>query len=439
MNRLMQEGVYGRLTENHSEREIASDLDCLNILNDSYAECLIRQKELVKEYYSERSDGHVLIDGNSFLLSDIINSETYSEEEKKGYVNDAYSLYYDHVKEIYLQIIANNKKLAESIGYDSYNSYIEKVSFHREIDEGTRQSIREWVKDMVVPLYIELFNSLSMDEVNNIVRKKYDSNFVKETIEDGLTRLSDSCSEEFRKLDNNGLLQFDDIKGRSKSNYTTYLFSYDVPYASVYRSGFYTDIGGILHEFGHVYGYKISGVNIETNMDVFEALAQSMNGIFWADRYHCNGVDTELLINTLNIFQTAILSAVYDEFEERVYTADVMSAAELDFLFQEIVNRYGLGNGSEMGVGNWSDNMLLFENPFYYSHYMYSSVPTLIIFSQALEDMEEAKKLMFDELIDCADCEIGETIEKLSGVKKKELPKYLNKVTNDIKKHLLNE
>jgi len=436
LNRLMQEGVYDRLAENRSEEERISDLDCLNILNDDYAECLIRQKELVKDYYAERAEGHVLIDGNSFLLSDIVDSESYSTEEKTEYVKDAYKLYYDHVKDIYLKIIANNKRMAASVGYDSYYSYIEKVSFHRSPGENTKRSIREWIKDTVVPLYIELFNDLSMDEVNALVKQQYDSESVKDTIEKGLASLSDSCKDKFCKLDERGLLQFDDAKGRSKSNYTTYLFSYGVPYVSVYRTGFYTDISGMLHEFGHAYGYEVSGANIETNMDVFEALAQSMNGIFWADRFHSRGADTEIRVNTLNILQMAVLSAVYDEFEERVYAANVRSAAELDNMFCEIVNSYGLGSDSGMGVGNWSDNMLLFENPFYYSHYLYSSVPALIIFSQAMEDMDRAKTMLFDELIDCANCDIAETIERLSGIRDDDLSVCLRQVANNIKKYL---
>lgn len=437
MSILIQSDKYDCVSDEWSKEEREKEEEVLNVLNEEYQICVREQKKCVQQFYLERTEGYIWLDGEKVMLEYLLESEQYSDVEKNEFTKEALRNYYSQIKSIYIMLIDINNRIARNYGYDNYYDYIcsqykdkKNMSFDSDV-------IYSWVKTELVPLYCSIYGELSLEEMNDVINKKYTLVDTIYMLETGLGELSPDMRECFENMFVDNRAEIGNQEGKSTNNFTTYLYSYGYPYVSVYLFENYIDQGSILHEFGHYYGYSKVGAGIEQHMDVFETIAQAMNGMYWVKMFQKNGFTSEIKLNMLNILQTVILSALIDEFEKYAYTEMVIDSTMLDLKYLELLKEYGLIQGNEdvMGMGDWADYTLIFESPFYYRNYMFSSIPVLMIMSEGFCSIDEMLAMYMIVLEKGEEATISDVIEMLNkhNLSQEELLKY---VTKKIKKAL---
>ncbi|MGM9521987.1 MAG: hypothetical protein ACI3VB_05855, partial [Oscillospiraceae bacterium] len=89
----------------------------------------------------------------------------------------------------------------------------------------------------------------------------------------------------------------------------------------------------------------------------------------------------------LNMIFSIVDGALYDEFQQRVYSEPELTAERVDEIFLELYQEYGysLYDGCENEWKNISHN---FEYPFYYISYAVSAIGALEIYDQCCEDWD---------------------------------------------------
>lgn len=398
VGKLMLSDKYECLTEGWSEKDLEADREICRIIDEDYAKLNSQMSGLIEAFYRERTDGMVEVDGQMWNLSELTASDRYTDEEKSEFAKIALINYYDSIKSIYLQIVKTGTELAHKCGYESVEQY--KCGNTKLDSEKSLLTINEWVKNELVPLYFDIYKSLKEPELSNIVTKRFSYEETVSIVRAGLSDISDGMRISFDNMLAKGHAGIGAGEGKSTNNFTTYLYSYGFPYMSVYLYEKYIDCGSILHEFGHYYAYEIAGADVEQDTASFEAMAQMMNAMYWADRYRNEGASAEVRLNILSIMQTAILSSVIDELEQYVYDNQVQDAALIDRKYAQLLAEYGLieQGGDVMGIGNWTECTLIFDSPFYYRSYLVSSIPTLLMLAESF-DGEKDTAVLFEKIL----------------------------------------
>lgn len=440
-DKLAASDKFGYISADWTAGEIEAEKEVCRILDSVYYNYDLKMNGLIENFYRERADGTVTVDGEEKSLMELLGSDEYSVVEKERFSDEALSRYYSQIRKIYLDIIRANNDLAVAYGYGDYERYLvagKDTFVWEELGE-----VYRWVRDELVPLYYSIYGSLTEPGLSEETGRSYTLDETLGEIRTGLADLSPDMLGSFDRMIESGHCSIDAHEGKSTNNFTTYLYSYGFPYVSVYLYGKYIDRGSILHEFGHYYAYEKIGPDAEDDMCSFEAMAQMMNAMYWAERFGRDGLTTDVRLNILSILQTAILSSVIDELEHYVYTADIAGSAEIDRKYSELLCEYGLLTSDDdvMGIGNWADCTLLFTSPFYYRNYLLSSIPTLMVLAEGLEDFGGEETLdsmagmynrVMEECVQSGHClGINEMIAHL-GLPARTLPETLSDITKYI-------
>ncbi|MCH5341419.1 MAG: hypothetical protein J1E01_08120 [Acetatifactor sp.] len=392
-DKLVASDKFSCISADWTAEEIEAEKEVCRILDGVYYDYDLKMNGLMGDFYRERADGTVTVDGEEKSLMELLGSDEYSDVEKERFSDEALSRYHLQIRKIYLDIVRTNNNLAVAYGYGDYERYLVagKDTFERE----ELVEVYRWVRDELVPLYYSIYGSLTEPGLSEETGRSYTLDETLGEIRTGLADLSPDMLGSFDRMIESGHCGIDAHEGKSTNNFTTYLYSYGFPYVSVYLYGKYIDRGSILHEFGHYYAYEKIGPDAEDNLCPFEAMAQMMNAMYWAERFGRDGLTTDVRLNILSILQTAILSSVIDELEHYIYTAGISDSAEIDRKYKELLCGYGLLTSDDdvMGIGDWTDCTLLFTSPFYYRNYLLSSIPTLMVLAEGLEDWGDKETL----------------------------------------------
>ncbi|MBR4780406.1 MAG: hypothetical protein IK014_03500 [Lachnospiraceae bacterium] len=436
---LIHSDVYSHISADWTEEERQNEVEALQVLDENYNAYMTKQEEIINEYYLERAEGYIWRDGKKMMLNALLESEEYSDDEKAAFELEALQNYYSQVKKLYISVIENNNNIAKYYGYNSYYDYYctqNNYDFNSSIKP---EMIYSWVKEELVPLYFSIYSGLSSTEVSDLLNRKYSLDETLNMLEEDIGKISPDIKEVFQQMLSSKHAWISNQDGKSTNNFTTYLYSYGYPFINVYLYENYIDQGSILHEFGHYYGYEKTGIEIENYMDVFETMAQSMNSMYWAMKYHEAGFSTDVKLNILNILQTTIFSALLDEFEAYAYKEKITDWSLLDQKYHELIEEYKLMEnlGDVSGMGEWAGFSLILENPFYYRHYMMSSIPALMIMSEGFSSTDKMTN-MYEGLISNNMATTIDDVVSLYNQSNTSIRELLNKITNMLKTALQN-
>ncbi len=312
--------------------------------------------------------------------------------------------YNDRVAALYTDFVQNNHKIAESFGYENYPQFAYELMYLRDYTAEDVASMRGYVKDYLIPLFCKASDGLMA---------------ATEQLTDGqLTLLRALSADPFRQLDQSyvenyfaslpmymqfymrdvtesGRGLFTENQASQEGAFTAYYYGEGYPVC--YFGPGYHNMFTVVHESGHYYAMAAQqgGGN---NLDLSEVYSQANEMLFL--RYLSNsGMDAAVyraleLYQLTYMLQVIIISVMVDDFESRVYTADVstLTGKELDGMMDGVVADYGAdfveGYLEADMHAYW--RMVTIQQPMYYISYAVAGVAAMQFYSMALADYDEA-------------------------------------------------
>lgn len=315
------------------------------------------------------------------------------------------------VPELYAEMVANNNRIAEILGYDNYLEYAYENIYERDYSYQDVAAFVEYVKEYVVPYYnmiytkwgsISGYTDADIEDYYSIVSYSFFEDMKANTVfndyidmmEMGFSSNPDkviSFSDELNALVLNGNL----FRGTYQGAYVTYIADADLPLA--YFGEGYDDSTTVAHEFGHYMNEIYNRSEFDQSYDLLEthSQGQEMLYIFFAEDYVSEKafelVETYQMLNTLNIimaalqvdtFEQAIYLNSYDGYNSEIIMADgKITADEYDLLYASISEDFGIAK-EYRNDEYWRYGMTI-TSPCYYVSYSVSAINALQIYTDA--------------------------------------------------------
>ena len=319
---------------------------------------------------------------------------------------------------MYAEFVANNKRIAELLGYDNYLEYAYKERYDRDYSYTEVKQIYEYVKEYIVPVYVKLYRSYGSDnsEYGN------SSSFFKSTKQnkalndyiDCLTIKGNktvSFSDEFNALMGDGRCF---TNGKAGTAYVTSLYGIDFDGSDLpiaYFSDGYANFFTVAHEFGHFMNETYSEGKYSQSYDLLEMHSQGNEMLFLAYLNNNTGLIDGKGLNYLNVYQplnmffAAVNAIAVDAFEQAVYldyydghnaeeimdfdeaTGLYITADEYDILFSSIYSDMGVPTKYQR-TSYWRGAVI--SSPCYYVSYSISALSVVQLLPMGREDFDAA-------------------------------------------------
>ena len=356
--------------------------------------------------------------------SDAVSNPEYAELVKK---NDEIESEYlkissssEKVPAMYAEFVANNKRIAELLGYDNYLEYAYKEIYDRDYSYTEVKQIYEYVKEYIVPVYVKLYRSLGSEN------SEYgsSSSFFKSTKQnkalndyiDLLTIQGNktvSFSDEFNALMGEGRCF---TNGKAGTAYVTSLYGVDFDGSDLpiaYFSDGYANFFTVAHEFGHFMNETYSEGKYSQSYDLLEMHSQGNEMLFLAYLNNNSGIIDNKGLSYLNVYQplnmffAAVNAIAVDAFEQAVYldyydgynaeeimdfdeaTGLYITADEYDLLFTSIYSDMGVPTKYQRAT-YWRSAVL--RSPCYYVSYSISALSVIQLLPMGREDFDAASE-----------------------------------------------
>ena len=379
---------------------------------------------MFREYYYEgMTDAEI----NAYVAeSDAVSNPEYAALVKRNdEIESKYMLIADpssnsQVPVMYAEFVANNKKIAELLGYENYLAYAYKEIYSRDYSYTDVKTVYDYVKTYITPVYNAMYNNWYYNGSYNKVYgdgsffEYYDQNKALNDYIDLLTIEGNktlSFSDSFNTLMGDGLC----FKGgKGGTAYVTSLYAMgengkDLPIA--YFSKGYENFFTVVHEFGHYVNEVYSEGMYSQSYDLLEMHSQGNEMLFLAYLNNNPGTIATVGLKFLNDYQPlnmffAVMHAIaIDAFEQAVYTdfydgynADAImdydaeaglyiTYDEYDLLFKSILDDLGI-DSKWQSAAYWRGAVI--TSPCYYASYSISALSVLQLLPMGTEDFDAA-------------------------------------------------
>ncbi len=384
---------YGEKIKKQMTKEVIETIyETHNTLSDEYIKLQTQIGQLCSDYLIKVNTTTIDVNGTPMTLNDLMSNSSLTYEEFLSYYQEIISLINNDAGEIYLQLVEAYKKQAKLAGFDNVANYMYDA-YNRDYTKEDTRRFGQYVKEQIVPLYYSLYASMTQEDYNKL-----------NSISGSLPQFESSFNEYFASISNEMLDAYDYMKKyglhdfkaspvKQQLNYTTFLYSFNEPYISLYPTGAYTDISTFIHEFGHFYGFYTRGIDLDTNLDIFEIHSEA-NELLFMPYYSAYGDAYEPIVKNqiLTLLSIIIQGSLYDEFQQQVFEKDLTSVKELNELFFKLECEYGLvdpASGYTQDL-SWVFVSHTFQSPFYYISYAISGIPSLEIYTKSLTNRDAA-------------------------------------------------
>lgn len=302
---------------------------------------------------------------------------------------------YALLTKIYLQLVAVRAEMAELAGAPSYSDYAYSAYYSRDYSPADAQKIWKTAKEDFAPLLQAYADSLRQALAAGAAGTiETSEEAVIEALSYGASRMSPEVQRAAEYLLEHQLYDISYSPQKLTTGYTSYLYSFNVPFIFNSPYGDYADYSDMFHEFGHwLAGFyhgsdPLYGV---IDFDLSELQSQGMEVMFLYFYDDLFGSDAKVLRaqTLLNLVYSVVMGAMYDEFQQKVYLEPDLSEARLLEIFREVYESYGFApyHGYEY---EWADVIHNFQQPLYYISYSVSAIPALELYAQMLESPNEA-------------------------------------------------
>ena len=324
----------------------------------------------------------------------------------------------EQVPVLYAEFVANNKRIAEILGYSNYLEYAYESIYDRDYAYTDVKPIADNVKEYIAPIYgsaMAKWNSVTSNFTDaqyyayqaytsesffsNFDSNKYLNDYI-DTMELNGVDKTVSFSDELNGLMSNGNL----FRGQYSGAYVTSIYGLDIPIAffGITNSSAFT----VAHEFGHYMNEVYNSEDYSQSFDLLEMHSQGDELLFLS--YLMNHEDIKevdmVLVETyqlLVMIDTIVNTLAVDTFEQAVYTdtyngayaneimADgTITADEYDTLYKSVLVDFGVVDYTTDTYWRY----MTITSPCYYVSYSVSAISVLQLYGMANNNFDAAKE-----------------------------------------------
>ena len=302
----------------------------------------------------------------------------------------------DAAADVYLELVKVRSQMAELAGNASYADYAYSAFYSRDYTPEDAQKIWQTAKEDFAPLLTKYSDTLSQALSDSGISSTggITGQNVIDALLYGTARMSPEVREAAEYLIEHSLYDISYSEKKLPTGYTSYLYSFDVPFIFNCPYDSYADYTDMFHEFGHwLAGYyhgsdALYGV---IDYDLSELQSQGMEVMFLQFYEDLFGDDAEILRaqTLLNLVYSVVTGAMYDEFQQRIYAESDLTKDRLLDIYREVYASYGFEpyDGYEY---EWTEVIHNFQQPLYYISYAVSAIPALELYARLAESPNDA-------------------------------------------------
>ncbi|MGL5256271.1 MAG: hypothetical protein ACRC76_04455 [Proteocatella sp.] len=301
---------------------------------------------------------------------------------------------------VFKELVIVRDQIAKESGYDNYLDYAYAYQYSRDYSPSDFAKVRKYVKNYIIPVYDQYASSIT-DEDDQIVQtiKGNSGEYVLNKIEPHINAFLPELKDSFAYMKKYGLYDIDADDKKMDGGYTCYLNSYKVPFIYNYPYNTYRDFKDMIHEFGHFNNAFYHEEHVITtdaySLDIIEIQSQALELIFteFADSIYGKDVaEPAKKIILSEMLATVMDGSVIDEFESAVYKNPEMSLEDMNRTYNDINSSYGLDYDDDDQDYLWTDIPHIFQSPGYYASYAISMLSAFDMWTQYLDNPEDAKE-----------------------------------------------
>ena len=303
---------------------------------------------------------------------------------------------YDAAADVYLELVKVRAQMAELAGASSYADYAYSAYYSRDYTPEDAQKIWQTAKEDFAPLLSKYSDSVSQALSDSGVSGAggITENRVIDALLYGTARMSPETREAAEYLTEHGLYDISYSDRKLPTGYTSYLYSFDVPFIFNCPYGTYADYTDMFHEFGHwlaAYYHGSDALYGVIDYDLSELQSQGMEVMFlqFYDELFDGSADPLRARTLLNLVYSVVTGAMYDEFQQKIYAEPDLTKDRLLGIFREVYESYGFEpyDGYEY---EWTQVIHNFQQPLYYISYAVSAIPALELYVRSIESANDA-------------------------------------------------
>ncbi|MGO0904454.1 peptidase M3 [Clostridioides difficile] len=403
------------------KKEIGKDgfnyLKNIGKLNSEEVENLLKkEQDLVVKYEDLLSKSTVLVDGIEMDFEEAMSKPNLSYEEYVKIYSDYLKKYNPIFGNIFLELVQTRTEIATKLGFKNYTDYA-YLNLNKDYSQEDARKFRNDVKEYIVPLYRKVTSQPSDSSIYIKAYKNRSFRKFDKVLEDISPKLKE-CFNYMKKYD---LYDYSSGRNKSPGGYTTYITKYKAPFLFNTWDNSFLGVTSFAHEFGHFYNYYNSinlNSTIQPSIDICEVHSTSLEILFYKYFDEFFGKQSEAIKKEhLSIVLNTIIDAcLYDEFQEIIYKNPYMSLNDINKLFFDLEEEYGVSNKilKDKNAPFWVLVSHNFQVPFYYLSYGLASDVSLQIWELSQDDYRKAVDVYINFLNQNTDAGFKDVVEKVN-------------------------
>ncbi|MCC0695688.1 peptidase M3 [Clostridioides sp. ES-S-0048-02] len=403
------------------KKEIGKDgfnyLKNIGKLNSEEVENLLKkEQDLVVKYEDLLSKSTVSVDGMEIDFEEAMSKPNLTYEEYVKIYSDYLKKYNPIFGNIFLELVQTRTEIATKLGFKNYTDYA-YLNLNKDYSQEDARKFRSEVKEYIVPLYRKVTSQPSDSSIYVKAYKNRSFRKFDKVLEDISPKLKE-CFNYMKKYD---LYDYSSGKNKSPGGYTTYITKYKAPFLFNTWDNSFLGVTSFAHEFGHFFNYynSINSNNtIQPSIDICEVHSTSLEILFYKYFDEFFGKQSEAIKKEhLSIVLNTIIDAcLYDEFQEIIYKNPYMNLNDINKLFFDLEEEYGVSNKilKDKNAPFWILVSHNFQVPFYYLSYGLASDVSLQIWELSQGDYRKAVDVYMDFLNQNTDAGFKDVVEKVN-------------------------
>ena len=364
-----------------------------DILYDKAAKDLFSQEQALElEYDKICAETTVTYRGQEMTLDDLLADETMDYDTYYEML-DVYCQTLTHnLEDTFLGLVRVRTQIAETLGFDNYNDY-SYLTYTRDYTPDDAKEFHETVKKEVVPVYNQYYYTTAVNASRGIMRRTFDEETIMQTLPVYFNNISPLIAESFQYMVKYHMYDIEPSDSKQDGGYTTYFESYKSPFMF---SSFEDDLWSvktIIHESGHYASYYHNPG--DGPLDLAEIDSQGLEMLMMSEYENLFGRDAGSAAGygLIEMLDSVIQGSLYDEFQQIVYEEKDLTIDEINDVFDQLLDEYGIRDIYPASKGEWALVHHNFSAPLYYISYATSAIPALEIWQIARQDFEVGKEL----------------------------------------------
>lgn len=365
------------------------------------------------------ADYTVNINGTDYDMDTITEGYEAGEITVEEYFNgfaDILNQRNQELGNLYLELVDVRTQIAQSYGYDNYAEYAYEEIYDRDYSPEDLEEYRRQVVEYIVPLEHDLYDMLMGDtNYDAMWEAEMSEQECLDTLERYLPEISDDMLISFRYMVDHGMCDLSIDERKAPGGYTTSINVYNAPYMFNCADGTISDMGTLIHEFGHYnemyFAPEDEWLYNYGNLDVAEIHSQGLELLFLdhAEDIYGENAYAVKLYTLMNMAYACVEGVKEDAFQFAVYSnPEGLTIEKLNEIYYDCCEEYGaldFNNSYYLGmygfmesneIVEWVEIPHTFQSPLYYVSYSVSMAAVEELWDVILDDREEGINVYLD-------------------------------------------